>query len=205
MSTVNGNLSGGQELAAIIQSQSGAATGPRLGSLFKRIILSVNQTARNAGVSPTGQLAAPPPPDSVNVVAAGGFAHVQITHNAQVNKGINYFTEVDTNPNFTQPHVIDHGASRSSHPFPLPAFDSNGNAQSWHFRSYAQYPGSLPSAATTFGGSNGATPVSVGGTVNLTMLPSTGSGTASPTGGQGGHGFGIVATRPAPGPKRSQA
>lgn len=152
-----------------------------------------------------GQLSAPPPPDSVNVVASGGFAHVQITHNAQVNKGINYFTEVDTNPNFPQPHVIDHGTSRSSHPFPLPAFDANGNAQSWHFRSFSQYPGSLPSSPTTFGGSNGATPVSVGGTVNLTMLPSTGSGTASPQGGQGGHGFGVVATRPALGPKRSQA
>jgi hypothetical protein len=203
VSTVNGNLSGGQELAAIIQSQTGATAGPRLGSLIKRIIQSVNTTAKNASVSPTGQLAAPPPPDSVNVVAGGGLAHVQITHNASVNKGINYFTEADTNPNFTQPHVIDHGASRSSHPFPLPAFDSSGKAQSWHFRSYAQYPGSLPSKPTTFGGANGATPVSVGGSVNLTMLPSTGSGTASPTGGQGGHGFGVVATRPAPGPKRS--
>jgi hypothetical protein len=193
----NGNLTGGRALTRLMQSD--AITG----SLVQKIITAINSLGLNAGVSPTGQLAAPTAPSAVAVKAAGGYVHVQITDNAELNKGIHYFTEADTNPSFTQPIVIAQGPSRTSHPFPLPANDDDGNPQDWHFRSYSQYPGSPASTKTVFGGQGGPTPVSVGGAVSLTLLPSTGSGTASPNGTQGGQGFGAVSVRPKQGPKRS--
>lgn len=193
----NGNLSGGRALTRMMQTD--AITG----NLFQRIITAVNNLGQNAGVSPTGQREAPTAPNSLSIKATGGYVHAQITDNNPLNKGIHYFVEADTNPSFSQPIVIPHGPSRTIHPFPLPAFDDAGNAQSWHFRSYSQYPGSLPSEKTVFGGASGATPVSVGGATNMTLLPSTGSGTASPNGTQGGSGFGKVSVRPAQGPKRS--
>lgn len=195
--SANGNLDGGRALTRWRQ------TDAIQGALIDRVIAAVNNLGRNAGVSPTGQLAAPTQPNSVMVKAAGGYVHVQITDNNPLNRGIHYFTEADTNPNFTQPIVIAHGPSRTSHPFPLPANDDAGNPQPWHFRTYAQYPGSVASPATVFGGVSGATPVSVGGAVNMTLLPSTGSGTASPAGTQGGQGFGNTSSRAAQGPKRS--
>lgn len=193
----NGDLSGGRALTRLMQTDAIS------GSLVQKIITAINNMGRNAGVSPTGQLSAPTAPNGLDVKASGGFVHVQITDNNPLNKGIHYFVEADTNPSFSQPIVIPHGPSRTIHPFPLPANDDNGNAQSWHFRAYAQYPGSLASAKTVFGGASGATPVSVGGSTSMTLLPSTGSGTASPTGTQGGQGFGKTSTRPAVGPKRS--
>lgn len=197
MSNNNGNLSGGRALTRLMNSD--AITG----SLVQKIITAVNNMGRNSGVSPTGQLPAPPAPESLSVKASGGYVHAVITHNAPIQKPMNYFVEYDTSPDFTQPHVVDYGTSRTHHPWPLPANDDAGNPQSWHFRTYAQLPGSQSSARTVFGGASGATPVNVGGSTNMTMIPSTGSGTASPNGTQGGQGFGNTSVRPAQGPKRS--
>jgi hypothetical protein len=193
----NGDLAGGRALARWMQTDAIS------GSLVQKIILAVNNMGRNAGVSPTGQLVAPVQPNALSIKASGGYVHAQITDNNPVNKGVHYFLEADTTATLSRPIVVAMGPSRTSHPFPLPAFDDNGNAQNWHFQCYAQYPGSQPSAKTVFGGQSGATPVSVGGTTNMTLLPSNGSGTASPTGSQGGSGFGKVSARPAVGPKRS--
>ncbi len=195
----NGSLSGGQALASWFQKDAVQA------QLIQQIVTGLNNLGQNIGAAPMGQLPPPTAPSSVDVTAADGIAHVAITDNAPVNKGIQYFTEVDTSPAFPQPMVIAHGPSRTSAPFPLPANDSSGAAQSFYFRSYSQYPGGLPSAKTVYGGASAATAVSVGGSASLTLLPSKGSGTASPAGTQGGHGFGVVSSRPAQGPKRGKA
>lgn len=195
--SATGDLDGGRALSEQMSKDAIA------GSLFQKIITGVNRLAQNAGVSPTGQRPAPSPPDSLAIKASGGYVHAQFTDNSPVDKGVHYFLEADTNPNFTQPIVIPHGPSRTIHPFPLPAMDDQGNAQAWHFRGYSQYPGSMPSPPVVFGGASGATPVSVGGATTMTLLPSGGSGTASPTGTQGGSGFGKVSSRPAQGPKRN--
>jgi len=195
--SASGYLSGGRALTMLMQKDALS------GSLVQKIVTAINNVSRNAGVSPKGQLAPPTAPNGLAIKASGGYVHAQITDNNPLNKGIHYFLEASTSQSLSQPIVIPMGPSRTSHPFPLPAMDDNGNAQNWHFQTYAQYPGSPPSAKTVYGGASGATPVSVGGTTTMTLLPSTGSGTASPTGFQGGSGFGKVSVRPAVGPKRS--
>ena len=201
----NAQLEGGQELNMIAQKD------PYLGTLLRRIIDGVNSTAKNASVSSVGKVPPPNPVDSVSVSGAlannalsvnGESLHLTLTHNQAVDKGVRYFTEVDTNPGFTQPHVIDHGTSRSVFAT-LPTKNAAGVTQTYYVRSYAQYHGSDPTKPTVFGGLNGPTPITMNGTSQVDLLPSTGSGTASPQGQQGGKGLGTVQNRPAPAPKRS--
>lgn len=201
----NSQLQGGQELSFL------AEQNPFLGTILNRIINAVNLTAKNASVSSTGKVPPPNPVDAVNVSGAlsnnaitvnGELLHLTLTHNQAVDKGIRYFTEVDTNPGFTQPHVFDHGTSRSLF-IHLPAKTAAGAKQTYYVRSYAQYHGSDPTKPTVLGGLSGPTPITMTGSSQVDLLPATGSGTASPGGQQGGKGLGTVVSRPAPGPKRS--
>ncbi len=204
----NTQLQGGRELPHLSQKDA------YLGSILRRIIKAINTTAENVNVASVGKLTAPAPVNDIQVQGTLDTAtntlttpsehlHWVLTHNSELKKGARYFSEVDTDPNFTQPHVVDHGASRSGF-LHLPSFQSDGTtAQTYYLRSYVQYRGSDPSPHTTFGGQNGATKIVLTGTSGTTLLPSTGSGTASPTGQQGGKGIGVVLNRPAPGPKRS--
>jgi hypothetical protein len=200
----NEQLEGGRELSYINQRDAFA------GSLFGRLIAAVNTLAKNAGVAAVGKVTPPPPVDAINVqgslsgktlTAPSEILHWTMTHNQAISKGIQYISEVDTDPNFTAPHVIDHGCSRSAF-LHLPANNSNGVQQTYYLRSYAQYHGSDPSKPTVHGNLGGAIGIKMTGTSKTSLLTSAGSGTASPNGQQGGHGLGIVLDRPAPGPKR---
>jgi hypothetical protein len=206
----NGALEGGQELAAIQNKDFNN------GTLLQRIIDSVNSVAKNLGSVAVGKLPVPPPVNSIQVqgtlspstntvTCPSEILHHVISHNGEVHKGVHYFSEIDTNPNFNQPHVIHHGTSRSSF-LTLPTFMNDGvTKQTYYLRSYAQYPGSDAAKPTVLGGLSGATKIQMTGTSATTLLSSTGSGTASPQGTQGGHGLGTVLTRSAPEPKRSLA
>lgn len=205
MTGENAILDGGQELSFLAQQN------PYLGTLLRKIIGAVNTTAKNASVSAIGNVSPPNPVDSVNVSGTlsnnalsvqGEVLHLTLTHNQSVDKGVRYFTEVDTSSSFTQPHVFDHGTSRSLF-ITLPTKDSGGNTHTYYVRSYAQYHGSNPTKPTVYGGLSGAYPITMGGSSKVDLLPSTGSGTAAQTGQQGGKGLGTVQTRPSPGPKRS--
>lgn len=191
------NLDGGEYLAHILN------TDVRQGMLLQRIITAVNNLGQAAGVAPVGKVSAPTPPDSISVASSGETVHVSLTHNAPVNTNIHYFTEISTNPAFNQPIVHDHGTSRTPPPFTLPTKDSNGNTQKYYFRSLSQYPGSPPSAPVVHGGTGSPTAVTLGGSTQLTLLPSNGSGTAPANGQSAGQGFGKQFSRPAVGPKRS--
>jgi len=204
----NGQLDGGRLLAKLNQ------TDPFMGSIFQRVIDGVNSLAQNSSVGANGEIDPPSTPDAISVKNSGEMYHVQITHNSPVNRNVSYFTEASNNPQFAQPIVIDHGTSRTSHPFTLPTFPDGAPTASsvphnWYFRSYAQYPGSKPSPPAVLGGATNPTAMTSGLTYTntaataLTLLPSTGSGTASPSGQQGGQGYGNFVNRPAQGPKRS--
>jgi hypothetical protein len=106
--------------------------------------------------------------------------------------------EYDTDASFPQPHVVHLGASRSMAPMTLPAMDDNGNPQKFFFRAYSQYHGSHPGPKVHSG-----VAVDPGGTHMLTLLPSTGSGTAAANGQEGGSGFGKVLLRPATAKKKA--
>jgi hypothetical protein len=176
--------------------------GQWMHSALQRIEDAVNTLARNTAVAAKGVLPAPPTIQQLTVKTSGnGLVHAVINDSNPIQKGIHYFVEYDTDKNFTQPHVVHLGASRTMSPINLPALDDNGNPQQFYFRAYSQYPGGGPGGAIHFGGDT-PTPVDPGGTQQMTLLPSTGSGTAQATGQQGQSGFGKVLTRPSAGPKR---
>jgi len=171
------------------------AFGGRVATAFQRVVDGINNLGDNLAADPTQTKDPPPPIQAVTVKASNGDVHAVITDNSQVQRGVHYFLEYSSEPNFLQPHVVHMGTSRSAAPFRLPAMDDNGNPQSFYFRAYSQYPGSHPGRPIYFGGSV-PTAVAPGGTTQLTLIPSTGSGTAQPTGQQGASGFGKVLVRP---------
>ena len=201
----NQQLEGGRELSYVNIRDAYA------GSLFDRIIQSINQLAKNAGVAAVGKVSPPPPVDGITVqgalsgstlTAPSEILHWTLQHNGAIQKNIRYFSEIDTNANFPAPHVIDHGTSRSAF-LSLPKMNNAGATQTYYLRSYAQYHGSDPCEPTVHGNLGGAIGIQMTGSSKTTLLTSAGSGTASPNGQQGAHGLGKVLDRPAQGPKRN--
>jgi hypothetical protein len=198
-------LEGGQELAALQHKDFDN------GSILKRIIQAVNDLAKNVGASAVGKVDPPPPINSIQVqgtqsgntiTAPSEILHLTLTHNGELNKGVQYLHEISTDPNFldASTHVIDAGSSRSLFVH-LPAKDSNNKPQAYYHRAYPQMHGSDAQKPTVLGGLAAPTKIVMTGTSQTTLLPSTGSGTSSAR----GQGLGVVLTRPAPGPKRSVA
>lgn len=165
-------------------------SNPRLGLMMAKVRDAINQTANAVGVDSTAMQAAPHPPQQINVKAANGTVHVTLQDSSKRSRALNYFVEHDTDPSFPNPHVVHLNVSRGTF-LSLPALNDAGDAQNWYFRGYSMLPGSTKASQhVIFGGANAPTPVDVGGTTQLTPLASTGAGTASTTGQQGGHGFG---------------
>jgi hypothetical protein len=199
-------LDGGRELEILRQKD------PLIGSLISRLITGVNRTAQNSGVGSMGELEAPPPVDSTSVqgtydantntlTAPGEILHAVHTHNAPLNRGIQYITEIDTDPGFPNPHPIDTGSSRTVVGVSLPTKNGSGQTAGYYLRVTAQMPGSIPSQPTVFGGLKGPTKIVMTGSTDMALLPSQSGGTARP--GQGGKGIGpVVARGPVGGPKR---
>lgn len=204
MSKRKTQFDGGRELEIIRQRD------PFLGSLLQKIIDAGNRTATNAGVSSLGELPAPAPVDSTSVqgtivdnvlTAPGEILHFVHTHNSPLQRGIRYVTEIDTDPNFPNPHPLHETTSRSGS-IALPANDNDGNPVGYYLRVTPQMPGSIPQTPTVFGGLQNPTKILLTGSTRMTLLPSQAAGTARP--GQGGQGLGRVQSRPAiGGPKRS--
>jgi hypothetical protein len=157
---------------------------------------AVNNLGVNVGADATKNLPAPDAPQNLTVKASNGLVHAVINDQNQLRRGTHYFVEYDTDPSFRQPHVVHLGASRTMHPLNLPALDDNGHPQKFYFRAYAQLPGGKPSKPVRFGGDT-ATAVDPGGTGQMTLLESTGSGTAPANGQSAGQGFGKQLHRPA--------
>lgn len=190
MANQGGYLDGGRELAMIEQKE------PLAGKLFRTILNGVNTLAKNTATSATGEIAAPKPPDSVSLKVSGEMLHLAISHGGQLQRGVRYFTEISSTADpKAQPLVIDHGTSRTSHPITLPTMDDDGNTITYSAQSYAQYLSSQPSSPTIARTPTGAQTFTMAGSTRMTLLPSTGSGTAANTGQQAGSGLGKVQQR----------
>jgi hypothetical protein len=186
---------GGDDLLTLIENES-----PKLGQYLRRFVVpAIQNLGTNTGASPNGYVAPPDTPQGI-IVNKQGAENVQITiqHNSPVPKGIEYFTEVDTDPSFPRPRVEHHGASRApASTIFLPTNSAGGSPHTYYFRTYAQLPGSQPSKPFVY-----PLGVTMTGATNADHTPSTGSGTALPNGTQGGSGWGKVLQRPAPAAKR---
>jgi hypothetical protein len=202
----NSQLDGSQELVAIQRKDFTS------GNLFSRIIDAVNGLAQNIGAAAVGKLDPPPPIQSISVqglqssnviTCPSEILHWTINHTQEIQKGIRYFSEISTEPNFhpATTHVVDHGTSRTGF-LSLPANTNEGARQTYYLRSYSQMPGSDPQKPTVVGGLAGATQIQMTGNSKTTLLASTGSGTAHASETRG-KGLGVVLTRPAPTTKRS--
>jgi hypothetical protein len=172
-----------------------------LSNALQRIEDGINNLGRQVAAEPVGLAAPPPPLEAVNVKTSGELVHVTLTHNVPIAKNVHYFLEYDTDPSFPQPHVEHLGTSRGR-VLNLPTKTDGGATQNWYFRGYPQFPGSKPAAPVNFGGL-APTAVILGGTTTLSLQSSTGSGTASANGQQGGWGFGKTNTRGPVAPKRA--
>ena len=156
---------------------------------------AINTVAKNTVTALNKKMAPPPAVDNVDVKSSGGLVHVTISDHNTIQKGINYFIEHSTRPDFVGAHVVHVNASRGG-TLTLPGLDDEGADQPVYVRAYSQYQGSDAGPKVNFGG-DAPTPVMPGGTVRMTLLPSTGSGTALSNGQTPGRGLGNVFTRPA--------
>ena len=160
---------------------------PLLAKALSDLEQRIANVATQVAASPFGETQAPPPIAALSVIASAGIFDIQIQDNAPVSRGINYFVEYSTTPNFAQPHIVDLGASRS--------YRATWGNQTLYFRAYSQYTTSQPGATVYFGSQNNPTAVVGGGSAGPTPQASTGSGTASNNGQQGGAGFGYQPSR----------
>ncbi len=185
-------------ISEIRTSQDWGKIAPRLGPMFQQLQDSINQGFSAVGVDATNTRQTPNPPASLSVQASsnGELAHVAISDNSDRSRALSYFLEHSTSPNFspTATYTTHLGAARQ-HMLTLPTQDANGNTQSYYFRAYSMEPGSEKASAHVYYGQQLApTAVQMNGSTKLTLLPSTGAGTAPTNGGKAGQGFGTVQT-----------
>jgi hypothetical protein len=152
---------------------------PKLGVYLRSYIKpAIETTAQNAAVDTASEIPAPASPESINVTTSGEYMQVVVNHNSPIQKGVQYMTHIATNPQFSNPIIIDHGASRAPSHIVLPTKDSTGATHNYYVATIAQYQGGPPSRPTYFGG---AAPkaITMGGTTQMDIQPGTGSGTAT--------------------------
>src|SRR4051812_18097168 len=87
---------------------------PRLYEALKAVQDQTTNIEKQGNFNATGHPAPPPPINGLKVTTgpAGEF-QIAITDNGEVGRGINYWVEHDTSPNFTNPHIVDMGQSRN--------------------------------------------------------------------------------------------
>lgn len=169
--------------------------GAYLSRALTRLQETINQIGQNTASDPTGTLPAPNPLASVNVASDGGnLVHVTLTDTNVLQKNTSYFIEHADNPAFANAHQEHLVASRGR--------ILNLPQGTYYVRGYHQPFGGKPSKPVNFGGTV-PTPIVITSGSTLSLLPSTGSGTAAPDGSQPGQGLGIFLSRPAPQPKRT--
>ncbi len=160
--------------------------GLRLHSIFQAVARQSQAISEQGNYNPQGQPEAPPPVQGITVSAENGFHTVTLTdQNSGTRRGVNYWLERDTSPDFPNPHPIDLGQSRHH-------TEQLGNG-TYYWRGFNSYGSSAATKPVYHGGT---TPIGVnaGGSIGPPpSLPSQGSGTGAP--GQGLVGPGPVLKR----------
>ncbi len=160
--------------------------GTKLGELLQGLQQGVGNIESQTNSNATGPPSHPPAVNALNVQGQNGHFSIAIHDTTPVYRGVQYFVDHASNPQFTDAHTIDMGTSRNHNVF-------LGNVGRY-FRAYSAYPGSPPGPHVYHGSQ--ATPKMVlgGGTVGgpaFTTSQSSGTGMA----GQTGQGPGTVPFR----------
>lgn len=167
------------------------ASVPRLSSILQqypdigRALQYMQDVSNNLGqqtnAAPVGSNPPPTAHTSLTVMGGAGIFDAKIVDNSPKYQGHSNFLEYSDNASFENAHVIHLGPSRN--------WRGNLGTGTYHFRSYASYPTTEPSAAVYHA------PVSGGGSVEPALQAGQGSGTSQVSGA----GFGKVpynATKP---------
>lgn len=127
----------------------------------------------------TGSPIAPPKVDALNVKGQNGHYTFSINdNNTNLFRGVNYYIEHSTDPNFSNPQKIHVGDPRDH-----TVFLGSGKR---YFRAYSAYAASPSSQPTYYGTQAQPTAVDAGGSIGgPAELPVQGSGTG-PSGPDGG-------------------
>ena len=153
--------------------------GHLLVQALKDLRTMVNNVGQQTNATPSAQDTPPPPQiHAVSVSAGGGVAHVQITDNNAVYRGISYHVQYAPDAGFNSPITVHMGPSRDIR---IPV----GN-HPLHYRAFSDYPTSGPSAPVYHGGAQ-PIPVAATGTDQPSIPAGQGSGTGQP-GQISGHG-----------------
>lgn len=161
--------------------------GARMFEALQDVQQNQNNIAQQVNGNPAGNPNPPAAINSLSVKAADGIFDAKIVDTSDTSRGVNYFLEHSPSPNFSSPHMIHLGTSRNWR-------GALGN-QTLHFRAYSSYATSGASAHVYHGSPTAPTPVTGGGAAGPAPQSSSGGGTASTNGTQGGHGFGPVPFR----------
>lgn len=184
-------LNVGQIITEVKESPVLGQLGSRLGILLDKFQTAINQTAQSAGVDSTGFMEPPNAPSALNIKVAsnGEQVHATIHDSTDRSRTRNYFVEYATNPAFANSYIEHLGVGRHR-VLNLPSKDDSNNTVSYYFRTYSMDPGSAKSSPSTNYGGTTPTAVTLNGSTKLTLLPSTGAGTAPTNGTRSGQGFG---------------
>lgn len=156
------------------------ARDPKLYEALIDIINGSGTVAQQVNGNPSGQPQAPPPVNGVKITAQDGFAHVSISDENQIYRGIRYYVEHADNPNFTSPQIVPMQDSRNT-VVPI------GRATRY-FRVYSAYSSSGPSAAVYHGDASQPIAVAGGGNFDVPYVSAQGSGTGAAETGLSGPG-----------------
>ena len=164
--------------------------GVRLYEALSDIQHQQQAVTQQTNSNPVGNPDPPPAIDGLTVTGQNGHFHLQVQHNADFYRGVQYHAEYADNPGFQNPRPISMGDSREH-----TIFLGNGT---YYWRAFAAYPSSPAGPAAYHGGAHSPQPVSGGGSIGSpAFLPPQGSGTGAP--GEGLSGPGPIPFRSATG------
>lgn len=144
--------------------------GNRLYEALKSIQNQASTVEQQLNANPMGQPQAPPNIQGLNVQGQNGHFSLAITDNSEMYRGIRYYAEHDTDPQFSNPMPIELGAPRNHSVFL--------GAGTRYWRAYSAYPNGQRSAAVYFGSAAQPKGVDGGGAIGPpAALQSQGSGT----------------------------
>lgn len=147
---------------------------PFLGETIRDLLNAVNSHGVAVGVDPSGPaFPTPTAPASLTVTAQNGFFDA-IINDSNPQRGLVYFLDWSTLPNFGAPRTIALGPARTEY--------KQLGSQTLYWRCYSQYQGSNISAYTYFGTQANPTPVVGGGSAGPAPAASSGTGAGASSG-----------------------